>query len=269
MKSYDNEVIRAELEKYYYGNNSKYNDKEIAKRVLDNYIADIRNQDAIPTEVFPLYFRQDPTPLIKAVTLFKDSKNHNIPLFDENGEVKNVITLDAVNNEIVYADIDESIYLEYPTFCNDLLTDKYNAAIEDKIVSALETETNAMQLSIDLSNIQNADNYGSSYPDDLYKASISKAIQSLNKKAKRNASIVVPFYIYPLIPSELINKYNVIKAECNNIYIGDMKSIVVTHDPSKVEKDKAVKNGLVTLAINIRNLNSIRTYDNSICKIEL
>lgn len=268
MSSYDNEKIRAELEKYYYSNNSKY-DSDIAKRVLDNYIVDVKNQDTIPTEVFPLYFRQEPTPLIKSVTLFKDNKNHNIPLFDENGNVENVITLDAVNNEIVYIDIDESIYLEYPIYCNDLLTDKYNAAIEDKIISALETETNIMQLSIDMSNIQNADDYGVSYPDDLYKASISKAIQSLNNKARRNVSIVVPFTIYPLIPAEIISKYSVIKAECNNIYIGDLKSIVVTHDPSKVEKDKAVKNGIITLAINIRNLNSTRTYENSICKIEL
>lgn len=260
------EKILNENKSYFNEVNKQIANKEKIKTFLNNVINEITESGLIRKEYQPIYFEFLPSALVGACNSLFTKSILELPVINENGEMINTVDMSDYISHIESVDVDESVFIQYPEVVNDLLVSRVNYYLESVIAAALELETNTADLNYDTDL---AINTGVTFPDDTVRMTISNAIKSLDPIHQNNVSIVVPNYFYPLIPNEVISKYNVYSSNVENMYVGDLKSLALTYFYDKISYKKEVKKGISTVAVNMFNINCKSTSAKAMCKIEL
>lgn len=239
--------------------------KDQARNVANNVYDSIPSQGFIPKEYELVYFDYKPTSLIAAIQSYNTTRHLIFPIVDKNG-VLTEIDLDDYTNNHIYIEIGENILAEYPEISDGLLNSKVNEYLENKLSAALINITNEINIS---GSETEPDVSSTDITDDILKSRISEAIQTLNNEYKRNVSIIVPFHILPLLSNDITSKYNVYTANVEDIYVGDLKQIVMSYYFTNVAIDKQVKSGICTIGVQATNINCKVLNDKAVCKIDL
>lgn len=184
-------------------------------------------------------FPYEPSELVAATQHFS-KMNLTVPVIsfnEHNGIVVNKVDLATATPITVEATVSEELMIDDNVdIFKRVINSEMNMKIEDKIIEALETTQ-------------------------VTANNIPAGIDQLDRKYTRNLTVVVPIEAYIASPQQYNynGKFNVIPANVNNTFIGDLNAIVSNAFVDGVKYQKDVKDGMYTIVQKAYNLNAVLT----------